>query len=124
MNEPGESLTGDDERSAQIRKAVGIAIARKREQAGLSQEAVAERLGIVNLSVSRMERGVHAVTADRLIMLAEIFGCRADELLLPGSSRMTDQVGELAATMETFTASERTFVMEFVRNFSSYKQQK
>lgn len=98
---------------------MGSAIARKREQAGLSQEAVAERLGIVNLSVSRMEHGVHAVTAKRLILLAEIFGCRADELLLPGSNRATDQIGELANSFQTFTGPKRLFVLEFVRNFSS-----
>lgn len=121
MNDQDESETGIDARVVEIRKAVGSAIARKREQAGLSQEAVAERLGIVNLSVSRMERGVHAVTAERLILLAEIFECRADELLLPGSSRATDQIGELANAFQTFTDPERTFVLEFVRNFSTYK---
>lgn len=123
MNDPGDSHQGDDERVAQIRRAVGAAIAKKREQAGMSQEAVAEMLGIGHLSISRMERGVHNVTADRLIQLAEIFACRADELLLPASSRPMDQLGELSNLMAEFTDADRFFVMEFARNFSIYKRE-
>lgn len=122
MNDPGDSHRGDDERVAQIRRTVGAAIAKKREQAGMSQEAVAEMLGIGHLSISRMERGVHNVTAERLILLAEIFACRADELLLPGSDRLVDQLGELSKIMEEFTDGERFFVMEFARNFANYKK--
>lgn len=122
MNDPGDSHQGDDERVAQIRRAVGATIAKKREQAGMSQEAVAEMLGIGHLSISRMERGVHNVTAERLILLAEIFSCRADELLLPGSARPMDQLGELSNLMEEFSDEERIFVVEFARNFSSYKR--
>lgn len=123
MNDPSESHRGDDERVAQIRRAVGAAIAKKREQAGMSQEAVAEMLGIGHLSISRMERGVHNVTAERLILLAEIFACRADELLLPGSDRPMDQLGELSNLMAQFTGGERFFVMEFARSFANYKRQ-
>lgn len=34
-----------------------------------------------------------------------------------------DQLAELANLMEEFTAGERFFVMEFARNFSTYKKQ-
>lgn len=54
---------------------VGKAIASRRVQAGLTQEEVAEVLGIGNEAVSRMERGTVMPTVGRLVALAEIFGC-------------------------------------------------
>jgi transcriptional regulator with XRE-family HTH domain len=112
---------GGDARSAHVRRAVGNAIAKARDKARLSQEAVAEKLGVGPLAVSRMERGVIGVSADRLIQLAEIFACRADELLLPGSVRIMDQVGEIAQIMETLAEEDREFAVDFLRNFSRYK---
>ncbi|WP_163571098.1 helix-turn-helix domain-containing protein, partial [Klebsiella pneumoniae] len=52
---------------------VGRAIARNRIASNLTQEQVAERLGIGNEAVSRMERGVVMPTVARLAELADIF---------------------------------------------------
>lgn len=108
------------ERLVEIRKAVGDSIARMRQQAGMTQEVVAEKLGIGPEAVSRMERGVGSVTAERLIVLAEMFSCRADELLLQASHRPMDQGAELAGLLENLPAAERSYLMESLRNFCRY----
>ena len=54
----------------ELAQSVGKAIARQRLQSGLTQEAVAEHLGIGMEAVSRMERGVVVPTIARLAELA------------------------------------------------------
>ena len=110
----------EGERLVEMRKAVGDAIGRRRQRAGMTQEAVAEKLGIGPEAVSRMERGVGSVTAERLIVLAEMFSCRADELLLQASHRPADQAGELASLLEGLPSGERLYLMESIRNFCRY----
>ena len=110
----------EGERLVAMRKAVGDSIGRRRQQAGMTQEAVAEKLGIGPEAVSRMERGVGSVTAERLIVLAELFSCRADELLLQASDRSTDQAAELAGLLENLPAFERAYLMDSLRKFCSF----
>ena len=110
----------EGERLVEIRRAVGDSIGRRRQQAGMTQEAVAEKLGIGPEAVSRMERGVGSVTAERLIVLAELFSCRADELLLQASDRATDQAAEIAGLLENLPPPERAYLVDSLRKFCSY----
>ena len=65
----------------EINRRIGRAIAQYRQQSGLTQEQVAEKLQIGNEAVSRMERGLIMPNVVRLLELAEIFDCTAAELL-------------------------------------------
>ena len=75
----------------QLAKSVGKAIARQRQQAGLTQERVAELLGIGMEAVSRMERGIVVPTVVRLAELAQLFGCELADFLRETSNRPTEQ---------------------------------
>ena len=97
-----------------IRKTIGQSIARARQDADLTQEAVAERLGIGPEAISRLERGVGSVTAERLVVLAEMFGCRSDQLLLASSQRPEDQAGALWSMLEGLSAEDRDFILSHV----------
>jgi len=97
-----------------IRKTIGQSIARARQDADLTQEAVAERLGIGPEAISRLERGVGSVTAERLVVLAEMFGCRSDQLLLAASQRPEDQAGALWSMLEGLSAEDRDFILNHV----------
>jgi transcriptional regulator with XRE-family HTH domain len=97
-----------------IRKTIGQSIARARQDADLTQEAVAERLGIGPEAISRLERGVGSVTAERLVVLAEMFGCRSDQLLLAASQRPEDQAGALWSMLEGLSAEDRDFILSHV----------
>lgn len=52
-----------------------------RKKAGLSQQYIADHLGISQGAVSQWERGVSMPIADKLPILAKLLGCTTDELL-------------------------------------------
>ncbi len=60
----------------------GEKIAAQRRKAGLSQEALAERLGISRQAVSRWETNESLPDTERIIQLSRILGISTDYLLL------------------------------------------
>lgn len=86
---------------------IGRAIARARQAAGLTQAQVAEKLGISNDAVSRMERGAIMPTVARLIELSEIFHCEAAELLTGSSPLLRDQLRYMDRLLADFDEEER-----------------
>ena len=63
----------EEARHAKVAREVGAQIAKRRADSGMSQEDVAERLGIGNEAVSRLERGVVSPSIPRLFEFADIF---------------------------------------------------
>ena len=113
MHADSNSTRGEEPNAdvLRIRKSIGQSIARARQDADLTQEAVAERLGIGPEAVSRLERGIGSITAERLVVLAEMFGCRSDQLLLGASQRPEDQAGALWAMLDGLSIGDRDFVL-------------
>ena len=99
--------------------AVGRAIAKQRVTSGLTQEQVAERLGIGLEAVSRMERGTVIPTVVRLIELADIFACDAADLLTEASSRSSDQASHLDRLMSRLSTADRTMLLEVFERLST-----
>ena len=62
---------------------LGENIKRRREQMKLSQESVAEQLGVSRQAVSKWETGLAEPTAGNLIRLAEVFEISLSELVDP-----------------------------------------
>ena len=56
-------------------------LAARRKQAGLSQEALAEKLGVSRQAVSKWERSESSPDTDNLIALAKLYGVSLDDLL-------------------------------------------
>lgn len=92
-------------------KAIGRTIAKRRQQSNLTQEQVAEQLGIGYEAVSRMERGIVIPTVERLIELAEVFNCQAAEFLSEASLRPTDQANHLSQLLSELNDSDRQMVI-------------
>ncbi|WP_123070295.1 helix-turn-helix domain-containing protein [Massilia aurea] len=107
-----------------IRKTIGLAISNARQNAGLTQEDVAERLGIGPEAVSRLERGIGSITAERLVVLADMFGCRSDQLLLGSSSRQDDQAAAIAQLLDGLAPADRAFVIENVERLTEFLRSK
>ena len=91
---------------------IGQAIAKYRKQAALSQEQLAEALGIGYEAVSRMERGVVIPTVDRLIEIAEIVSCPVTVLLSQTSPRPTDEVVHLHQLLCSLSHENKQWLME------------
>lgn len=102
----------------QLAELIGRAIGKRRLDSGLTQEQVAEHLGIGNEAVSRMERGLVVPTVIRLMELADIFGCDAADLLTEASSRTSDQAKHLNEMLGRLNSSDRSMVVEIVERLS------
>ncbi|KVM78002.1 DNA-binding protein [Burkholderia ubonensis] len=99
--------------------AVGKAIAKQRIASGLTQEDVAEQLGVGLEAVSRMERGVVIPTVVRLFELADIFACDAADLLTEASSRSSDQASHLNRLLSRLSSGDRTMLLEVFERLST-----
>jgi transcriptional regulator with XRE-family HTH domain len=101
-----------------LAEAIGRAIARRRIEAGYTQEEVAEKLGLGRGAVARVEQGIAIPNVIRLAELAELFGCRIDELLIEGSTRLDDQAVLITRELASLGAAERQLLVEWMQVFA------
>ena len=102
-----------------LAKLVGKSIANRRIEKGLTQEEVAERLGVGYEAISRMERGVIMPTIAKIIQLAEVFDTPVDTLLMESSNRVTDQAIVLADTLQNLSPSNREFLLGMIKELAA-----
>ncbi|WP_150740588.1 MULTISPECIES: helix-turn-helix domain-containing protein [Pandoraea] len=105
--------------SDELQIAIGRTIARQRLASGLTQDEVAERLGVGLEAVSRMERGKVVPTVARLFELAEVFQCDAADLLTDASIRPSDQASHLSRLLSKLTSSDREMMVEVIERLSA-----
>ncbi|MGQ0708671.1 MAG: helix-turn-helix domain-containing protein [Rhodoferax sp.] len=108
----------DKTRQKYIAAALGGRIARMRADRNLTQEQVAQRLDMGNEAISRIERGVVLPPLVRVFELAELFGCRIDELLMDASDRSADQAAAIAIYLQPLSPCDRDLVLTIVRLLS------
>ncbi|WP_176316819.1 helix-turn-helix domain-containing protein [Burkholderia vietnamiensis] len=108
----------DEQQKAVLVKAVGQAIASRRVAAGLSQERIAEALGITREAVSRMETGIAVPSVVRLAELAEIFDCTMEDLLTRASNRKQDQAATIMALLNRLADEKREMLMRIIKELA------
>lgn len=80
-------------------------ILRCRKKTGLSQEALAEKIGVSRQAVSKWETGEAVPELNKIVILAEVFDVTTDWLLKAGSEpRVEDETARLG------TAEQRTWL--------------
>jgi transcriptional regulator with XRE-family HTH domain len=87
-------------------------------KSGLSQENVAESLGISREAVSRMETGMAIPTVVRLAELAEIFHCGIEELLKAASNRKLDQAHQIVELLDRVSEPNRTMLLNVMKQLT------
>lgn len=60
---------------------IGRFLSQLRKEKGLSQETLAEKIGVTNKTISRWETGTYMPDVEMMKILAEFFGVSVDELL-------------------------------------------
>ena len=101
-------------KNSQLSKQVGLTIAKYRQQSGLTQNEVAEKLNIGYEAVSRMERGIVMPTVERLVELAEIFNCEAADLLTQSSNRIEDQSAQIKLLLSDLGEQDRLLLLDII----------
>ena len=105
--------------TGQLAQRIGQAIAVRRTARGLTQEEVAERLGIGLAAISRLERGTIMPTVSRLVELAEIFQCNAADLMTEVSTGANDQAQRMAQILSTLDGPERAVLVDVVERLAT-----
>ena len=85
-------------------------LARRRREAGYSQEGLAEKLGVSRQAVSKWERSESSPDTDNLIALAQLYGVSLDELLYVDEGLEDDvafEAADKAAQRKAQTAGAR-----------------
>ncbi|KWO50047.1 helix-turn-helix domain-containing protein [Burkholderia territorii] len=108
-----------DTEETRLARRVGKAIARRREENQLTQEEVAERLGIGNEAISRIERGVVMPTVARLVELAQVFQCNVAELLTEASNRPDDQAHHLSQLLTKLSHQDREVLVSIIETLAA-----
>lgn len=67
--------------TASVRRSLGEALKAHRTACKMTQEFVAEHLGVSRQAVSKWETGTSDPSTSNLLALAKLYGIRADELL-------------------------------------------
>ncbi len=101
---------------------VGKALATERKRLGLSQQAVAEKIGIEPESISRIENGAIAPTLARLRQFAQVYGCSMESLVGTASDQSPDIAGRIASKLEELSEADRAFVAEQTMNLIGHIQ--
>ncbi|WP_116139528.1 helix-turn-helix domain-containing protein [Trinickia diaoshuihuensis] len=114
----------DKDAEIALAEAVGRSVRARREQAGYTQEQVAEALGLQREAVAPVERGTAIPTVVRLVELAELFGCNIDALLLESSIRADDQARAMAKILDGLFLKDRQMLVRGLQELASRFREK
>lgn len=78
---------------AEVRHALSATLRERREACGMTQELVAQRLGVSRQAVSKWENGVSDPSTANLVALAELYGVDPTELIRGISSSKGSKPG-------------------------------
>jgi len=101
-------------REDEFAKRLGRLLANKRQAKALTQEQLAERLGVEQETISRFERGATLPPLARLLEIADVLGVALDELVRSTSNRLQDQVADITVMLETLDSENREWVRAWV----------
>jgi len=107
-----------------LAKSIGRIIAKRRVDNEMTQEYVAERLGVGYEAVSRMERGAIMPTVGKLVQLAGVFDCPVEELLVEASNRASDQSVVISKMIEGLPETDRAFMLTLIEQVASKLKEK
>ena len=68
----------------------GRRLAELRRDRGLSQQQLADAIGLTTGAIKHFEKGRNRITADQLVQLARALDCRAADILAPFGSPMSE----------------------------------
>ena len=107
------------------KKAVGSRFKQYREQSGLTQETLAEKVGLSPNYISAIERGVNFPSLEKLILIINEIGATADQIFTdvikntyqPRASFLSEKVESLP-----FDEQQRIFAVVETMILEAYKR--
>lgn len=103
---------------------LGRNLAGYRKALGLTQEQLAQRLGVEPETISRFERGATAPSLATLEKIAALLQVRISDLLGEASPMPSDAAMILHAWLLRLNEDDRDFVLESVKRLCTYLDEK
>lgn len=100
-------------------KQLGINIAKYRQELGLTQEQLAEKLDLGNEAISRIERGVTMPSLMRLFEFSRVFHCNVADLLVENSTKK-DDIEHIALLLGDLSETDRNFLIKMLEQWVTY----
>lgn len=97
-------------------------IAKRRNELGLTQAQLAERLDVDSETVSRFERGRHAPSLLTLERLAGLLYTTTGELLAEAPKETDSEATVMACWLAGLEAEDRAFVRGLLKDWCDYLQ--
>ncbi len=101
---------------------IGTFLKTLRKEKGITQEQLAERMGVSNRTVSRWETGINMPDISLLAELADYYSVSIPELVdgERKSGEMNEEVKEVAGKMADYAESEKAVMIRNIRNHSLF----
>lgn len=99
---------------------LGRNIAARRKKLALTQDQVAERLGVEPITISRFECGTNLPSLQRLESLSLVLETSVAELLSQSVSNRSDQALMIEHWLLNMTPRDRAFVVESIRQLCEH----
>ena len=93
---------------------LGGNIAERRTQLGMSQEKLAEQVGITQESLSRMEQGVIGPKLERVQSFAEVLGCEVADLFRTVPQDADSRAAMIADMLRTLPSDTQEEIFKIV----------
>jgi len=104
---------------------IGKRIRKAREDKGLTQEKLAEKLDVSNAYISKIERGKAAVNLNRLSQICGILE-ESTEYMLSGANRATDDYlrNEIMFMLEGCSSEKIKLISQVIKPIVEYPEEK
>lgn len=102
---------------------IGRRIRQSREQKGLTQEHLAEKLNVSNAYISKIERGKTSISLDRLSEISSVLEQSA-EYLLSGANQSAREYlrGEIIAMLEGCSPAKIKLIANMIKSIVEYEE--
>ena len=99
---------------------IGAYLKELRKEKGITQEELAEKLGVSGRTISRWETGFNMPDISLLVEIAEFFDVSIPEIIKGErkSENMNEEVKEVAETMSDYAKAEKERLVKSIRNMS------
>lgn len=97
---------------------LGKQIRERRKKLGLSQEELAEKLGVGHQALSRIEQGKMAPKMERLPLLAKSLKCSIADLFRFGEEESGDYTERISDLLASLPNKKREFIYEHLASLA------
>lgn len=105
-----------------LSRAIGKAIANKRQSAGFTQAQAAEYIGISDDAISKMERGSIMPTIKRLSEFATLYNCETTDFLTNANPTINDEARYIMNLLNQLDDHERAKLIGIIEKLVEWKK--